>query len=226
MCGTLYIVATPIGNLQDITLRALELLKSVEYIACEDTRVTKRLLDHYGITTRLMSFQQHSSGKRLSSVISLLEKGKSVAYVTDAGTPGISDPGHTLVAAAVERFGGEARIVPIPGPSAVVSALSVSGFSHKEFCFRGFVPHKKGRQKFLRAIKESDVTVVFYESVHRIEKLLDQLAVLMPDRQIVLARELTKQFETIYRGTSEQVKTALLDDTVKGEFVVVVQAGS
>ncbi|MBU1178409.1 16S rRNA (cytidine(1402)-2'-O)-methyltransferase [Patescibacteria group bacterium] len=218
--GTLYVVATPIGNLADICQRALETLRTVDIIACEDTRITKRLLDRYDISTKTISYHQHSKATKIDYLVGLLESGQSVALVSDAGTPGISDPGNKLVAAVYES-GGQVKVVP--GPSAVTAALSVSGLSADKFTFLGFAPTKKGREKFFTQVADSDLTVVFYESVHRIEKALEQLAdVLDSQRTVVVCRELTKMFESIYRGNVQQVMKQLEADKVKGEFVVVI----
>ncbi len=219
----LYIVATPIGNLEDITLRARRTLEEADVIACEDTRVTVKLLNHYGIKKHLVSYHAHSTEAKVESVLRDLARGKNIALATDAGTPGISDPGNELIAEIVKRA-PETEVIPIPGPSAVIAALSVSGFSTSQFLFLGFLPHKKGRQTLFRRIAEAEETVVFYESVHRIEKALQSLAeVLSPDRSMVVCRELTKQFETVYRGNATEVLVELQADTVKGEFVVVVE---
>lgn len=218
----LYIVATPIGNLEDITTRALSVLGMVDIVLCEDTRVTSKLLKRYAINTKTLSYHHHSSEGVMHNIVSDLQAGKNIAYVSDAGTPGISDPGNKLVAFVLKNA-PEIKIEPIPGASAVVVALSVSGFATDQFMFKGFIPHKNKRQKFIQEIQVSDVTCVFYESVHRIEKLLTQMSELMPERQIMVARELTKQFETLYRGTPGEVLSQLQADTVKGEFVVVVE---
>lgn len=219
--GTLYIVATPIGNLADITYRAIEVLQAVDVIACEDTRVTKKLLSHYNIEKELLSYHHHSADKTIRRIGGLLSDGLDVAYVTDAGTPGISDPGNKLVASIVAKY-TDVTIVPIPGASATIAALSISGFPTDTFVFKGFIPHKKKRKKFLEEVRDAGETVVFFESVHRIEKLLSEMIQIIPDREIVLARELTKQFETVYRGKAESVRLQLEQDTAKGEFVVVV----
>ena len=197
MAGTLYIVATPIGNLGDISFRAIEVLKSVNHVLCEDTRVTRVLLDHYGITTPTISYHQHSEEKKVRKIRELLEEGKNLALVTDAGTPGISDPGNKLVEFLV--LNSEFGVIPIPGVSAVVTALSISGFPTDKFIFLGFPPHKKGRKSFFERVGKAEYTVAFYESSHRIKKCLNELAnVLVPDRKLCVCRELTKKFESIY----------------------------
>lgn len=216
---TLFVVATPIGNLKDISLRAIETLKLVDLIACEDTRVTKRLLDEYKIDTHTISYHQHSKVGKIEFIISKLKEGKDVALVSDAGTPGISDPGGLLVKAAHEQG---IKVETIPGPSAVIAALSISGLPTDKFNFLGFLPHKKGRETFIKNLIDVKVTTVFYESVHRIEKALAQMQELGLDREIIVARELTKKFETVYRGSPKEILDQLGDDEVKGEFVVIV----
>jgi len=220
--ASFYIVSTPIGNLKDITLRAIDTLKEVDIILCEDTRVTKKILDVYQIKKPLKSYHKFSKLSKLEYILNLLEEEKSLALVSDAGTPAISDPGSFLVSEIVKRFGDEIKVVPIPGPSAVVAALSVSGFYADKFKFLGFPPHKKGRQTFFKNISEEKDTVVFYESKHRIKKALRELSEVVENRQVVLCRELTKQFETIYRGTTKEILEKLKEDKVLGEFVVVL----
>lgn len=218
--GKLYIVATPIGNLGDITLRALETLKSVDFVLCEDTRVTKNLLDRYDIKTPTISYHQHSEDKKVREIIELLNNGKNLALVTDAGTPGISDPGNMLVKFIVNSS-ESIDIVPIPGASAVITALSISGFSTDKFIFMGFPPHKNKRQKFFKEVALMEYTVCFYESNHRILKCLKELQeFLPPEHKIVICRELTKQFESIYRGTVGGLASMQMPE--KGEFVLVI----
>jgi 16S rRNA (cytidine1402-2'-O)-methyltransferase len=225
----LYIVATPIGNLKDITLRALETLKEADLILCEDTRQTMNLLNHYGISKPLVSYFQHSRISKINYILEQLKKGKKLALVTDAGTPGISDPGGKLVEMVVKEI-PSAEIIPIPGPSALVAALSVSGFPSDKFIFMGFPPHKKGREKFFKKVSEAEYTVVFYESSHRILKTLQQLAnILAADSlllttKIVVCRELTKKFETIYRCGPDEIIKILESgkNNLKGEFVIAV----
>jgi 16S rRNA (cytidine1402-2'-O)-methyltransferase len=222
--GTLYIVATPIGNLEDITLRALRILKEVDYILCEDTRTTQNLLNKYEIKTKTMSYHAHSTDGKEIAIINLLKNGKNLALVSDAGTPCISDPGVMLVSNIRKEFGLQAKVSPIPGPSALISALSASGISSAEFIFLGFLPHKKGRIKIFNQIKESDKVVVFYESTHRILKTLASLQTYTPKSKVMIAREITKQFEEFVSGTPEELLTYLNDNKVKqkGEFVVIV----
>jgi 16S rRNA (cytidine1402-2'-O)-methyltransferase len=224
--GILYIIATPIGNLKDITLRALEVLKEVDFILCEDTRQTAKLLNHYGISKPLVSYFQHSRISKIEHIIDLLNQGKNLALVTDAGTPGISDPGNLLIEHITHNIKQEGvKIIPIPGASAVATALSISGFPADKFIFMGFPPHKKGREKFFKEIADAKYTIVFYESVHRIVKALEQLKnAIDKNRQIVVCRELTKQFESIYRGDIDEILEKVKGDKIKGEFVVVLEA--
>jgi 16S rRNA (cytidine1402-2'-O)-methyltransferase len=217
--GILYVVATPIGNLKDITFRALEILKLVDFIICEDTRQTKKLLDRYQIEKPLISYHQHTKIQKIDYIINQIAQGKSCALVSDAGTPSISDPGSLLVARAVQS---KIKIVPLPGPSALTAAASISGFFVDRFIFLGFPPHKKGRQKFFEQIKESIYPVIFYESPYRILKTLSQIKDLVNDRQIVVCRELTKMFETVYRGSIDEVISQLEKEKIRGEFVVII----
>ena len=218
---TLYIVATPIGNLGDISSRALEVLKSVDMILCEDTRVTRKLLNHFEIKKPTQSYHHHSSLSKIESIVDILRNGSSLALVSDAGTPGIADPGGKLVQAVVKQL-PDVKIEPIPGASAIMSALSISGFAADSFVFMGWPPHKKGRETFFRKLTEEARVVVFYESVHRIKKALTSMIEVCSERQIVVGRELTKKFETIYRGTVQDVIDAMPDDEIRGEFVVVL----
>jgi len=222
--STLYIVATPIGNLEDITLRALEILKSVDVIVCEDTRITQKLLLKYGVKKPFKSYHQQSALARIDEVLGILAKGGNIAYVSDAGTPGISDPGGLLVQKTYERFEDDVHIVAVPGANAAIAGLSISGFPTDRFIFLGFPPHKKGRSTFFKTVSGFSETVVFYESKHRILKTLNELSKVVGDRSVVVIRELTKQLETIYRGTAEECAQKLQKDKVLGEFVVVVRA--
>jgi len=224
--GILYVVATPIGNLEDISLRTLRVLKEVGFIVCEDTRQTKKLLDRYQIEKPLISYHQHTKIQKIDYIVNQIAQGKSCALVSDAGTPSISDPGSLLVARAVQA---KIKIVPLPGPSALTAAASISGFPVDRFIFLGFPPHKKGRQKFLKQIKDSQYPVIFYESPYRILKTLNELKNTMNNEQrtknnIVVCRELTKKFETIYRGKIDEVIKEIEKDKIKGEFVVIVEA--
>lgn len=221
---SLYIVSTPIGNLEDITLRALRVLSEVDFILCEDTRVTKKLLDKYKINTPLISYHQHSKLAKIDKIVDLLKKENNLALVTDAGTPGISDPGNELISHLIKKD-FDLRIIPIPGPSAIASALSVAGFPADEFLFLGFLPHKKGRQTMVKEIILTDKTVVVYESCHRIIKFLNEL---MDnggqDLRLVVCRELTKMFESVYRGAPAEILAILKQakTNTKGEFAVVI----
>jgi 16S rRNA (cytidine1402-2'-O)-methyltransferase len=222
----LYVIATPIGNLEDITLRALRVLKEADVILAEDTRVTKRLLEKYDIAHKqLTTYNEKQSGATTAKVIGYLEEGKSIALVSDAGTPTISDPGSRLVA-AVREAGYE--VVAVPGPSALTTALSVAGVPASEFLFLGFLPHKKGREKLFKEISESKRTVVFYESPHRILKTLGQLdnSRELSSKKIVVARELTKVYEEVVSGTAGEVLEYFETNLgkVKGEFTVVVSS--
>ena len=219
--GILYIVATPIGNLKDITLRALDVLKNVDLIACEDTRVTKKLLNKYQITTPTISFHQHSADKKIEDIVKRLDRGGQIAYVSDSGTPGVSDPGNKLIQEASKY--DTIKTVPIPGPSSLPCTLSVSGVSSKNILFLGFLPHKKGRQTLLHEIKNEigkNRTVVFYESPYRIAKTINQLKEIIPKARIVIARELTKKFEEIIRSDLWKLNTDRIK--TKGEFTIVV----
>lgn len=223
--GTLYIIASPIGNLEDITLRALKILKEVDLIACEDTRVSRKLLSRYSINKPLVSYHEYSRLKKIDYILRKIKEGKSLALVSDSGTPCISDPGSKLIRRVWEEYGKEAKIIPIPGPSALAAAASVSGFDVNRFLFLGFLPRKKNRKKLLEEIAESKRTVVFYESPHRILKTLTELKdLLVEERKIVLCCELTKKFERIYRGNTSQILKELEEEKrIRGEFVVLVE---
>jgi 16S rRNA (cytidine1402-2'-O)-methyltransferase len=223
--GTLSIVGTPIGNLGDITIRALQVLKDVDAIACEDTRVSAKLLARYDIKKPLLIFHAQSGPHAAERILALLGEGKHVALITDAGTPGISDPGSELVRRARERLNGDVNIQAIPGPSAVAAALSIAGVSGNDFTFLGFLPHKKGRKTMFEEIAASTRTVVFYESPHRIEKALASLADLLgDDRKVMVAREITKLHESFVEGTPQEVVEYFKrhPSEVRGEFVVLV----
>lgn len=222
--GTLYVVATPIGNMEDMTLRAIRILKEVDIILCEDTRTTKNLLNKYDINTKTISYNAHSSGDKHKHIIDMLREGKNLALVSDAGTPCISDPGVLLVAYVREEFGSEAKVCPIPGPSALVSALSASGISSAEFVFLGFLPHKKGRETLFKEIAISNRTMVFYESTHRILKTLASLDEYCKNHRVMIAREITKQFEEFVKGTPREVLEyfTMNKEKQRGEFVVIV----
>src|SRR5689334_7958212 len=218
--GTLYLVATPIGNLEDITLRALRVLKECDVVAAEDTRHTGQLLSHFGISRPLLSYFQFNEARRTEEIVERLARGEKVALVTDAGTPGISDPGERVVRAAIEAG---YRVESVPGPCALVAALTASGLDTGEFHFCGFLPVKSGqRRKLLAGLGSVPGTLVFYESPYRVGKLLGELAELYPGARVVLARELTKKFEEYLRGTAAELLMLLEKRTLKGEFVVLV----
>jgi 16S rRNA (cytidine1402-2'-O)-methyltransferase len=227
--GILNIVATPIGNLEDVSWRAGRILKEADFVLCEDTRVTKKLLDHYQIKTPTISYHQHSGELKIDKIIELLRAGKNLALVTDAGTPGISDPGGKLVSAVRAELGDEVKIVSIPGASALSAAVSIAGAGFDRFLFLGFLPHKKGRQTMLKEIMASDYPVILYESKHRILKLLAELEKMSEvsgeKRQVMVARELTKLYESFYAGTPTEILADLQQDPncLKGEFVVLIQ---
>lgn len=214
-------VATPIGNMEDITLRALRVLKEADYILSEDTRVTGKLLKRHEIETPMKRYDAHASESVHQSVISDLEDGKKITLVSDAGTPGVSDPGVLLVGMAREAG---ARIDAIPGPSAVTAAFSIAGIVGNQFSFLGFVPHKKGRQTFFKSLEEYKEPVIFFESTHRIMKTLESLKSLPSDRKVSIGRELTKMHEEFVTGTPEEVLNYFNENTdhQKGEFVVMV----
>jgi 16S rRNA (cytidine1402-2'-O)-methyltransferase len=218
--GTLYLVASPIGNLEDITQRALRTLKECDVVAAEDTRRTGQLLKHFGISRPMLSYFQFNEAKRSEEIIGRLQRGEKVALVTDAGSPGISDPGERVVRAALAAG---LRVESVPGPSALVAALTASGLPTDEFHFIGFLPHKSGqRRKQLERLKGYEGTLVLYESPYRVERLLGELNELFAGRLVVLARELTKKFEEYLRGTPAQLLEVLKSRSLKGEFVVLV----
>lgn len=220
MQGILYVVATPIGNLEDITDRAARILSEVDIVACEDTRVTGRLLQHLELKKTMTPVHEHTEKGAVERVIKQVQAGKNVAYVSDAGTPGVNDPGGKLVAAAFEAG---VKVVTIPGPSSLTAAISVCGFPMDEFVYLGFAPHKKGRETFFREAAEREMPTVFFESTHRMEKALGSLAkALDPSRVIFVGRELTKMFETLYRGTIDEVAQQLQASSLKGEFVIII----
>lgn len=219
----LYIVATPIGNLKDITLRALEVLKSVDAIASEDTRVTKKLLSRYDIQKPCIAYHEHSRSHDIDRIINYLRAGKDIAYVVDAGTPGISDPGGYLIKCVREKV-PEVAIVPIPGPSALLAAVSIAGLARGEFLFLGFPPHKKGRQTFFASIARQEYPIVLYESPHRLLKtLIDIKNAGLGERDAVIAKELTKIFEQVWQGTIEShISFFKKEKKIRGEYVIVI----
>lgn len=216
----LFVVATPIGNLSDITFRAIETLKAVDFIAAEDTRQTKKLLDKYDIDTRAVSFHAQTSETKTNQIIERITKGQSCALVSDAGTPGISDPGFRLTTAA---YAQGIKVIPIPGASAVTTLISAAGFPTDKFTFHGFLPHKKGRQTLIKSFIEANKPQIVYESVHRFPKLLKELeTVVGGERSICVGRELTKMFEEIWRGTVSEAQAHFDKNNTKGEFVVII----
>jgi 16S rRNA (cytidine1402-2'-O)-methyltransferase len=233
MSGTLYIVGTPIGNLEDVTLRCIEILNDVDIILAEDTRVTSKLLNfinsfkarsakHDSLTSKpLISYHQHSDDRKKEEILNYLLSGKNIALVTDAGTPGISDPGTELIDYILDK-NSEVKIIPIPGASAIISALSICGFFVNNFVFLGFLPKKK-RVKLFNWLKEGKLSFGFYESPHRILKSLDLIQENFGDVRILVARELTKVYEDYYRGTISEVKVRLEKEKMRGEIVVVVE---
>ena len=219
--GTLYLVATPIGNMEDMTFRAVRVLKECDVVAAEDTRRTGQLLKHFSLSKPMLSYFQFNEAKRSEEILERLQRGEKVALVTDAGSPGISDPGERVVRAVREAG---LRVESVPGPCALVAALTASGLPTDEFHFIGFLPHKSGqRRKQLEALKQFAGTLVLYESPYRIEKLLVELAEVFPERQIVLARELTKKFEEFLHGTPAELLEVTKKRSLKGEFVVMVR---
>jgi 16S rRNA (cytidine1402-2'-O)-methyltransferase len=218
--GTLYLVATPIGNLEDITLRALRTLKECDLIAAEDTRHTGQLLRHYEISKPLISYFKFNEARRSEEILERLGRGEKIALVTDSGTPGISDPGERVVRAVLQAG---FRVESVPGPCALVAALTASGLPADEFHFIGFLPHKSGqRRRALEQLKSFSGTLVLYESPYRVEKLLAELTELFPERPVVLARELTKKFEEFRRGLPAELLAQLKERSLKGEFVVLI----
>ena len=221
--GTLFVVATPIGNMEDITMRALRILSEVDYVLCEDTRVTGNLLKHYDIKTTLKRYDAHTSEKVHTEVVADIEAGKQIALVSDAGTPGVSDPGVFLVE-KLREIGG-IRIDAVPGASAVTAAFSIAGLAGNQFSFLGFVPQKKGRQTFFKGLENYEHPVIFFESPHRIMKALESLKeVLPPDTKVIVAREITKLFEELVSGSAQEVLTYFIEHPgkVRGEYVVLV----
>ena len=219
MTGTLYIVSTPIGNLKDATYRSLELLSDVDLIAAEDTRRTGVLLKHYEIKTPLTSFNSYNQAKKSNRLIARLKEGHNLALVSDAGTPGVSDPLYHLVRAALAEY---VSVVSLPGPSAVLAALTISGLPVNRFVFEGFLPRKKGRKKLIEDLAQEKRTIVLFESPHRIAKTLNELYQAMGDRKAVLARELTKIHEEVIRGTLEDLAVVAEEQKLKGEITLVI----
>ena len=222
--GTLYIVGTPIGNLEDISFRAVRILKEVDLIAAEDTRHTKKLLNHYDIHKPLESYHKFNEKQKTAMLISILEQGKNIALVTNAGMPGISDPGEIIIQAAISH---KIPVVPIPGPTALILSLIVSGLATEKFAFEGFLPRKKGmRQKHLQKLKSDSRTHIFYEAGNRLANTVSDIYQICGDRQIAIARELTKKFEEIIRGKCSIICDRLAKEQLKGECVLVVAGNS
>ena len=218
--GTLYLVATPIGNLEDITMRALRTLRECDTVAAEDTRRTGQLLHHFGISKPLLSCFQFNEARRSQEIVERLRQGQKIALVSDAGSPGISDPGERVVRAAIAAG---LRVEPVPGPSALVAALTASGLPTAEFHFAGFLPHKAGqRRKRLEQLAGIPGTLALYESPYRVQRLLGEMQEVFPERQVVLAREVTKKFEEYLRGRPAELMQALVGRSLKGEFVALV----
>lgn len=215
----LYIVSTPIGNLKDITLRALETLKEVDFVLCEDTRTSGNLLNHYEIKKELISLNAFNEKNKIEFVVNRILSNQTAALISDAGTPLISDPGVRLVSLCIEKG---IEIIPIPGPSALIAAISMSGLPTDAFVFEGFLPQKKGRQSKLKELSNENRTIVLYESMYRIEKLLNELKEFIPDRYVVVCREITKKFEETWRGFPKDLVETFENKIVKGEFVVVI----
>ena len=222
--GTLYICGTPIGNLEDITLRVIKILKEVKFIAAEDTRHTKKLLDHYQINTKVTSYYEYNKFKKAPYLVEILKNGQDIALVSDAGMPGISDPGYVLINLALKN---NIKLIPVPGVSALITALVVSGLPTDKFVFEGFLPRKiKERKKYFKSIENEERTIIFYEAPHRLKKALKDMLEILGDRKIVIARELTKKYEEIIRGNLIQVLSEINTREIKGEITLIVQGGS
>ncbi len=217
--GRLYIVATPIGNLKDFTFRAIDTLKEVDFVFAEDTRNSIQLMKHYNIETKIDSYHEHNNVKKIPKIINLLNEGKNIALISDAGTPTISDPGYKLIRACIDE---EINIIPIPGASAVTAALSASGLPSDSFFFLGFLPHKKGRKKKISFLKSLDNTIIIFESPHRLLKTLKELHDELGERPVVVARELTKLYEEIIRGNFDSIIEYFESKKVKGEIVIII----
>ena len=221
--GILYICGTPIGNLEDITLRALKILKEVSLIAAEDTRHTLKLLNHYRINTKITSYYEYNKFKKAPYLVKILKEGQDIALVSDAGMPGISDPGYVLIDLALKN---NIKIIPIPGVSALITALVVSGLPTDKFVFEGFLPRKiKERKRYFKSIENEERTIIFYETPHRLKRALKDMLEILGDRKVVLARELTKMYEEIIRGKLSQILSKIDSKEIKGEITLIVQGG-
>ncbi len=220
----LYVVATPIGNLDDMSPRALQALSEAQLVLCEDTRMTRKIMSHFELKTALTSYHEYTGPGKIRQLVARITAGETMALVSDAGTPGISDPGAKFVSELVREAGSAVKIVPIPGPSAAIALLSASGLYADSYVFHGFPPHKKGRMGFWKAIAEEERTSVFYESPHRVEKAVAELVPLCaPDRKIVIGRELTKVYESIRYGTMDEAIGLLASEPIKGEYVIAIE---
>ena len=219
LAGSLFIVSTPIGNLKDFTYRAVDVLKESDFIACEDTRSSSVLLNNYEIKKELISLNAVNEVSKIEYVLQRIRNGENCSLISDAGTPAISDPGIRIISAAIKAG---ITVVPVPGPTALITALTVSGLPTDSFVFEGFIPQKKGRQKKLKELTGEERTIVLYESTYRMEKLLNELNEYMPDRYVVICRELTKKFEECRRGMPKDLLETFNDSVNKGEFVVVI----
>ena len=217
--GKLFVVGTPIGNLADITYRAIDVLNNVEFIFAEDTRVSKKLLNHYGIDKKIYSYHDYSRDSEVVNLINILVDGSNVALISDAGTPTISDPGYRLIRKCIKKG---IDVIPIPGPSAVTAALSVAGLPSDSFTFIGFLPQKKGRVKKIEQLNDIENTIIVFESPHRILKTLNQFLEILGNRQVVIGRELTKLYEEIIRGNLKEVIQRISDKSLKGEIVIMI----
>lgn len=215
----LYVASTPIGNLEDITLRAIKILKQADYIVCEDTRHSGILLKKYSISKPLLSFHSHSPESQLKKIMELLKQGKNLALISDAGTPGISDPGYTLIKTAIEE---NIQITCAPGASAVIAALSISGLPAHRFLYLGYLPLKKGRKKLIESLKQTPYTIVFYEAPHRILRTLREIEDSLGSRRVAVCREMTKIFEEIFRGTVKDAVSHFEAKKPRGEFTVAI----
>jgi len=219
----LYIVATPIGNLGDISQRAINTLKTSDLILCEDTRVTRTLLNSFEVKAEAISYHQHTSQEKINALLEFSRQGKVLSLVSDAGTPGISDPGNKFIEEFLKAFGTEAQIIPIPGPSALATLASIAGFAMDKFIFFGFPPHKNKRQKYFQELLSFEYPVIFYESCHRIIKSLEDIEKNNKEVSVVVGRELTKKFESVYRGTISEVIAKVKKDPLKGEYTVIIK---
>jgi len=220
----LYVIATPIGNLEDFSPRAVAALRESSLLLCEDTRVTRKLLTHFEVSVPTTSYHEHTSMGKMQQLIKRIDQGETMALVSDAGTPGVSDPGARFVAELVRVSQGQVKVVPIPGPSAVTTLLSVAGLPADTYVFHGFPPHKKGRNTFWKNVAAEKRTSVFFESPHRVEKAMAELSAMCAgDRKIVIGRELTKMFESVRYGTMRGAEELLKSEPIKGEYVIAVE---